>query len=653
MLLLFMLMAVLVSFLNIKRIESQSDAIIAGSQPKLIHALRLSDQIHHSSALLVLYLLSNHSSQKEEFQSLISQLSNTFTELKGLFEAVEDTALHEQLSNLEQHINSFYLYEDRLFVLADNLSKNQQGLSIAQTDLSPIADRARVMIGDVVLGIEDMDDPSESLVSSIHEFQQNWSQLVGAVQSYFAFREDQSRKDIDVFLSGIDQLYQSILEDEDSLSDDQIDALDEFEEIFSEYTDTLTQALTIHSSEKWRLDVYIVRKELIPLMHNINNELKSVIDYQQQSIDQTNSLLVATVNTTLNVLLFILVTGVTVCAVIALLANQYITVPAVQLKNILRDIAQGNGDLTKRVHISSTDELGMAGEHFNEFASTIQDTLKQVSAVSEDVNKESIRISTSMEKITENNKLSINLSQNTQVTSEDILRKSEAIVGHSLKAVDQIDGIRARADDGIARMDHMSSDAIEVAQEIETLKRDINILNEKSKDMLEFVDVIKNIADQTNLLALNAAIEAARAGESGRGFAVVADEVRNLAVKTQESTSELTQRFETNYEANQVLVSQIGSTAEMIAIMLERVSGASEAIQDILAKAILLHDVSENIVLTTQEQTKTSIEIEQIGKQAKALAEENTVILSEVQACTRDLVCGSSQLNQLLSRFKV
>ena len=652
-LLLIILMVVLVSFFNIKRIENQTGWVVDDSQPKLIRALQLSDRIHHSSALLVFYLLSHDPSQKEEFKTLSVELEATYNELNDLFEKVENESLQQRLLNLRNYLDSFHQFDERLFMLADDIATNQQGLFIAQTILAPLAESAHIFLGDIVLGIDDMEEEDELLANNIHALQNGWGQLIGVVQSYFAFREQESRDGIDVFLSGIEQLYDDLVVEQDSLAEDQVDALDEFSEIRDQYIASLNEALVIHGSDQWRLDIYLVRSELIPLMGAINEELKGVVDFQQQSINETNALLVETVHNTLVVLISILALGFGVCVIVAIMANQYIIMPVIQLKNILGDIAQGNGDLTKRVHIASNDELGIAGEYFNEFEATIQKTLGQVSEVSQEVSDKSIRTSGAIERISSNTARSICLSELTQKTSENIHRKSEAIASQSLQAADQIDSIKSSSDEGIVRMEDMSSDAVKVAQEIETLKRDINILNEQSKEMVGFVDVIKEIADQTNLLALNAAIEAARAGESGRGFAVVADEVRNLAVKTQESTAQLTHHFQTNYESNQVMVSQIGAAAEMITVMIEHVSDTSQAIENILIKVNLLHQELDQIISTTKDQSKESSAIKSIGGQVKALANENTKILADIESCSRELVSGSSQLNVLLSRFKV
>ena len=652
-LLLLIVIVVLVSFFNIKRIENQIGWVIDDGQPKLIRALQLSDQIHHSSALLVLYLLSHDPSQKKAYLSLSAELKATFEELEDLLGRVQDSYLQQRLAQLKRHLDAFYLFEGRLFMLADDISKNQPGLFIAKTKLIQISGSAQIALGDIVLGIDEMEDQDEQLINNIHELQNKWAQLVSVAQSYFAFREQASRQGIDVFLSGVDQLHNELIEAEDRLTEDQVDALDEFSDFREQYLHSLDEALVIHGGESWRVDVYVVRVELIPLMGLINKELKGVVEYQQQSIIETNALLVHKVNATLLVLISILMLGFGVSVVIAFLANQYIITPVIQLKNALGDIAQGDGDLTKRVHIASNDELGIAGEYFNQFESTIQNTLEKVSAISRGVYDQSVRTSDAIDRISLNTAVSISLSELTQKTSENIHRKSESIESQSLQAAVQIEAIKSCADEGAVRMNEMSSDAVKVAQEIETLKRDINVLNEQSKDMLGFVDVIKSIADQTNLLALNAAIEAARAGESGRGFAVVADEVRNLAVKTQESTAQLTQRFQSNYASNQVLVSQIGAAAEIITVLLEHVSGTDQAIGGILTKVKLLHKMSGEIVSTSKDQSKASVEIEIIGSQAKTLAKENTKILTDIESCSSELVDGSNQLNTLLSRFKV
>jgi len=205
----------------------------------------------------------------------------------------------------------------------------------------------------------------------------------------------------------------------------------------------------------------------------------------------------------------------------------------------LKDIAHGEGDLTRRIEIRSRDELGQVGMAFNLFADRLHDTVRKLVKNAHDVGELS---GTVFDTATTTSALADEQRQTTEEVSSSINHMaltSQSIGQHINDAASAASQADREAKDGRETVLRSLHAIEELVQDVKGATDSIQQLEKDTSNISHVLDVIGEIASQTNLLALNAAIEAARAGEQGRGFAVVADEVRALAERTQQSTHEI------------------------------------------------------------------------------------------------------------------
>jgi methyl-accepting chemotaxis protein len=319
----------------------------------------------------------------------------------------------------------------------------------------------------------------------------------------------------------------------------------------------------------------------------------------------------------------------------------------------LRDIAEGEADLTKRVDQDRRDELGELGKWFNVFVGNMQTILSQVRSSSNDVAAAATQIAASAEEMArgmeQQSSQVAQIGTAMQKMSESVVevaRKSQDATGKADLAGQQATQGGEAVGQTIAGMESINAAVTSGAQSV-------GELGKRGEQIGEIIKVINDIADQTNLLALNAAIEAARAGEHGRGFAVVADEVRKLAERTQKATEEVAGSIRAIQDETQTAVDRMQTGTKQVEAGVERAHSAGNTLRTIVQSAGEVAAMVRGIAATSEQQSAAS---EQISRNLEAITsvtrEANAGADQASQAAT-ELSKKSEQLRTLVSRFKL
>lgn len=334
--------------------------------------------------------------------------------------------------------------------------------------------------------------------------------------------------------------------------------------------------------------------------------------------------------------------GAVVCILLSLAASAQVVRPVVRLRDILRDIADGDGDLTQRAQLTSGDELGEASTYFNRMMDTLQQMLREVAAVSGEVAGRAGQANGEMLAVSGNVAASADRARGTASATEELSASSAEIARNASAAAQEADNAYGDAAEGARCVEDMAGKARDMGAQVETLQGSVDEIIAKGQGMMEMVTTINAIASQTNLLALNAAIEAARAGDMGRGFAVVADEVRKLSHHSERFNDEIRDAVASSREG-------IQRAKEIIAGMASRdmnVALTSKAtVDDMMEKirtineevALKLDDVAR---LTTDisgsvSDAVRSLQFEDIVGQLIDGTRRNLAHVSELAGCAR------------------
>ncbi|MGH8487069.1 MAG: methyl-accepting chemotaxis protein, partial [Pseudomonas sp.] len=273
---------------------------------------------------------------------------------------------------------------------------------------------------------------------------------------------------------------------------------------------------------------------LVGVPHNI---LLAPAETLQQELDQQREQ-----TTTLELLLG---GGAALLGVLLIwLAALRITRPLQSLTHMLEDIAEGEGDLTRRLTVQSRDEIGQLAKAFNRFVERIHTSISEVSSTTRQLNEVAIRVVNASNSSMSNSVEQASRTSSVAAAINQLGAAAQEIARNAADASQQATDVRHLAEEGSQVLEKTIAAMHLLSGKISASSSNIETLNSKTVDIGQILEVIKSISEQTNLLALNAAIEAARAGEAGRGFAVVADEVRNLAHRTQDSAQQVQKMIE-------------------------------------------------------------------------------------------------------------
>ncbi|MBW3141556.1 methyl-accepting chemotaxis protein [Ferrimonas balearica] len=335
-----------------------------------------------------------------------------------------------------------------------------------------------------------------------------------------------------------------------------------------------------------------------------------------------------------------------------ILLNYSITRPLNDAINAMEAIANGDGDLTRRLDTSGHDEITRFATSFNQFTGKIAEMVRNLQPLSQSVNDSAHRLTTVAGESQATGEQVHSQTQSVASAMTEMLASTEEVARSAQQAADAADGAHKQVGNCRTAVQGTHQLVNSLADDLNQTARTADELAQHSAQVGQILEVIRTIAEQTNLLALNAAIEAARAGEHGRGFAVVADEVRALANRTQDSTNEIGAIVDNIQTGVGQVTDAAGSSLNQFQALSAQAQEANDALDAIVQAVVAIQDRNSQIATATEQQSQVSAEVNGNVHTIAELTEAAAKAGQSHLGAADELMAMGGQLKQQLAQFK-
>ncbi|MGF1695652.1 methyl-accepting chemotaxis protein [Vibrio lamellibrachiae] len=368
--------------------------------------------------------------------------------------------------------------------------------------------------------------------------------------------------------------------------------------------------------------------------------------------DMDNSANTALNDSLMAIVLFCIFIAVLV-AVFAIFVTRSILHPIDVLDKSIGSFASGDADLTARMEAFKIPEFANLSKNFNIFVESLQNIIRNVSDVGQQVVSETNDMSGRAAMVDELASGQREETEQVATAMTEMTTTAGEISNNASHAAGSANEAEEHAKEAQKIVNSAANSVRELAQEVSEASDVISQLESDVKNISSSLEVIQDIAEQTNLLALNAAIEAARAGEQGRGFAVVADEVRKLASRTQESTGEIHAMIEQLKSASDDAVKAMDSSQARGDSTVKEANAAAEALVKIQESISTIMDMNSLIATATEEQSIVGQEISQRIVVISDQSSQSADLANQNRAGSQQLNGRANELSDLVGRFTV
>jgi len=645
----------IISVLNLTKTDNTVSAVIEQSNPLVLEAHTYNNYLTQASASLANFLITKSDKQKQNYIENLTLAIDKINLISEMDYVKSSAELIAQITTLQNQLQEYTSYKEELLELAINQVSNEPAMAFAGENLNPIANAVLGSLSNIIATEEDEDVSSErnEWLNYQHEVRYNIQKLLTTIRTYLTAPNAATKDNLINSLELSIEHVNGMSKFSDLFNFEQEDEVPAIQENLQKYFDLTKVMIEKNESNKRRMDIYLLNEKLLPLLESMQLEIDVLVSGETKTMLESSEELLSNIKMAFTVLIIITLIAIVLGAGSAYVINQMVTVPLSQTVQAIQEVADGDGDLTKRLAVKSTDEFGELADAFNQFSMKLQSLMTQI----KDCSSQLISSSEEMTGVVSGTKSNVS-TQSTKFDEistdvETMVSKIQQVVNHTGEAA----ALATTTNDQVVIGNETVIGSIQSNQDLASeMQNASTVINELESDVHAIsaaLEVINGIAEQTNLLALNAAIEAARAGEQGRGFAVVADEVRSLASRTQESTNEIEPMLERLQKGSKHAVEAMNFGSKKANESLTQARQAGESLDKIKNAVHGMLTMNTEIASDSDQQGQYAskvnsnvIAINQIASSTVHSAE----ILSQSSSKVNKL---ANDLQELIQQFKV
>ncbi len=638
---------------KVSSVKHETQTMLDQNIPSVKYALATQGQIHHALSLHRGYMILGLKALADERVHTWDRINKNIQSLDELSTTWTDPATVQAFNEIKQVMSEFREAQDEIA----NIAHTDRDIPAQIMFLNEAMPHGRAMeqsLHSILVAERDMaaTDERKMLVERVSSSQVHLLLVAQAITTYLIEGSSESLAHIEGEVDACQNSVDKLLTMTDLFTPEQQADFDHYISEREMFLAKAREVIALRSGNDWCQSEYICLNKVTPLASRATELLEQIIESQNDAEDQAQLKVASGIDQLRWTTMIGSAIAVVIGIVIAMMLSRQITKPLNSLVERIKDIAQGEGDLTQRVEVKSQDEIGLLGTWFNTFVTKIHDVIADVTSHSTDVAAASTEIAASAEEIAVGMNEQAQQINTVSLAVEQMSGSVLEVSRNSSDAANSASESGRIALEGGEVVNDTIQDMKSIEEAVSSSSASVEELGRCGEQIGEVITVINDIADQTNLLALNAAIEAARAGEYGRGFAVVADEVRKLADRTTKATEEIAGSIEDIQDKTVQAVQRMNTGTEQVATGVERAQQAGESLQQIVNSAQNVSGMVESIAGVAEQQSAASETVSKNIEQIRLVTRQTSEGTNQAASAAAQLSQRAENLQNLMGQFK-